>query len=657
MLSRALSFIVLAAIWRSAGACSLATPIEPVAGFVFYGEVLEIVEAPFRPGLTFGIRIAPRLEFRVPERTSDDTYEVYPFGLAADCSSTATTRDDIADRFPLGSIVGVIGVVPNRTPSPGDIDVDVRWSTLFALRPGCDLAVLARRKHDYRGYDVPCGHYRFEANKDIALLETAPPVERLEILSRLAEYQGYVRFLDLLAKYAPDVAAGRRFLAARYGEMANLSCLATQEELDSLEWERRARWGEYCFQDDPYDARPPDTLNLYDAIAHNRLAVVEQFLAEGGDPNEPLRGTPMGWVHPLKVAVLARNEVIALALLRAGADFERSRLDAWTLASTGMANIWDFLLTQSRARLPVALETMGSACLDGYYDVIDVVTRHAFETQAAVVWPDEIVGRCLDRSTDVARLLLERGAPITRYTLSAAAQTGAIDLIRSLLERGADPFERYRASGSAGERIDGFAAIDFLLRSYEYADEAARRRIHYVLHELADGPPPMSGMRVGSLARNAYDELEDHADPVGRLEFAARFGLYDAARELLAENEDLTPEALRTALRAALEGRNPDVARLLLESGMPVGGGALHIAVQTGSAGFVKHLIALGADVDEPVDDRVPLESWLASERRDGEIIQVLVAAGADVCNLVAKFEPDFWSRATVVRAAEDCER
>ena len=222
-----------------------------------------------------------------------------------------TLASEIAQRFAVGSIVGVIGVVPKGTPVPGD--VDVRWSELFAVARGCDFAELAVRRHDCGEFMVPCGKYRFEANKDIALLESAPQEQRLEILGRLTEYLGYVRFLDLLAKYAPDATTGRRLLGLRYGEMAALSCLATQQELEPLEWQQRVRRDEYCMQDDPYDSLPPDTWNLYEAIAHNRIGVVERFLSQGGDPNEPLRGTPMGWVHPLRVAVAGRNEAIVLA--------------------------------------------------------------------------------------------------------------------------------------------------------------------------------------------------------------------------------------------------------------------------------------------------------------------------------------------------------
>ena len=653
MLTRALALcIVLVAASRPASACSLAT-IDPVDGFVFYGEVLAHVEAPFRGGSTFGIEIAPRVEFRVPQRTPSGTYEVYPFGLRGDCTSEATTASDIAARFAVGSIVGVIGVVPEHSPMPGDIEVGS--SVLFALEPGCALAELRSRRYDYEEYKVPCGNYRFEANKDVALLETAPPAERSEILARLAKYQGYVRFLDLLAKYAPDVATGRRLLDLRYPEIASLSCLATRQELEPLEWQRRERWGEYCMQDDPYDSLPPDTWHLYDAIAHNRIDVVEDFLDQGGDPNEPLRGTPMGSVPSLRVAVPARNEEIVLALLRAGANFEQSGLDPWSVSSTGMARAWDFLLTQWPARLPIALETMGSACRGGYYEVVDVLTRHARERGVAIKWRDGIVADCLTTSPDTARLLIERGAPITRSALSAAAMYGSIGMLRHLLERGADPFERYRASGGVGGGTDGFAPIDFVLRSWGQADEPTRQRFRYMLHELAAGPPPKNGEHVEHLVRNVDADLAAYADPAARLAFAARFGLYDEVEKMLAESDAFTPAMLRDAVRAALEGRNPDVARLLLASGAPVGGGTLRIAAELGPAGLVKHLIALGADVDERVDGVSPLEGWLASERRDDEVVQVLVAARANVCDVVSKVEPDFMARGTVLRGATDC--
>jgi ankyrin repeat protein len=642
---------LLSTVWQRAGACSLATPTDPIDGFVLYGEVVAHVEAPFRTGSTFGIEIVPRVEFRVPRRTSDGTYAAYYFGLAPDCRPEATTAEEVAERFKIGSIIAVLGL-PADTAQPGDIDVG-HTGLLHALDPRCDAVALALRKHDYRELDVPCGSYRFEANKDVAMLETASPSERLDILERLAEYQGLVLYLDLLAKYAPEASTGRRLRDQRYGDMITLSCLMTYEEREALEleWQQLARWGEYCIQDDPYDSLPADTWNLYDAIAQNRISVVEDFLSSGGDPGEPLRGTPGGSVYPVWVAIAARNESIALALLRAGADFERSRMDLYSVAMLGMARVMDYLLTQSPARLPSALESIPSACQNGFYDVVDVVIRHAREQSATIAWPDYLIDNCVSNGADSARLLIDQGAPVTRSALWSAARYGSTGMVRHLIAHGADPAERYSDTGRGD--INGFAAIDFALREYEFLDEPARKRVHYVLHELAVGPPPLNGTRVEALARNAYEDLESYADPADRLEFAARFGLYDAVEALLV-GDAFSPDVLRSAVRAALEGRNPDVARLLVASGTPVGGGTLHIAVETGRAGFVKHLLALGADVNERVGDATPLESWLASWR-DDEVLRVLVMAGADLCGTLPKFDPDATYRIGAIRAAAGC--
>lgn len=645
------SGVFFLAAWQSAGACSPAPQNAGVPDrFVFYGEVVEHVEAPYLSGSTWGIRVVPRHAFRIAEPTADGSYTIYPMRTAADCRPVpVSTPDGLRETFRLGSIVGVVGRAPSRSPIPGDIG-----GTLFTVDWRCDVAELARREHDYAELHGPCGRDGFEANKDAVRLETASPSERGAILERLARYRGRIAYLDLLAQHAPSVAIGRDLRDRRYGDFVG-SCLATEQELESFDWELRSRRDEYCTQDDPYDAWPPDEWSLYDAITRNRIAVVDEFLRRGGDPNEPLRGTPMGWVHPLKVALYGGHESIALALLRAGADFERSGTEPVVLSSTGMADVLGFLLTQDPERVGGAIDTIDAACSGAHYDVVDVVTRHARERGLPVADSDTLAS-CIMNSPDSARLLLARGVPATRMALAAAALYGSVGMVRLLLAHGADPAEPFPWNGRVDSDIVGWTAIDFALREYEFKDEPARRRVHHILHEIGSEPPPKSGVRVDGLARDARADLEAHPQADARLAFAASIGLYDAVEELLAEDADaFTPNALRLAMQAALEGRHPDVVRLLLASGAPAGGGALHTAAGTGPAGIVEHLIALGANVDERIDGVTPLEIWLRSARRDPDVLQALLMAGANVCDVVAKLEPDASSRAAALRAADDC--
>jgi hypothetical protein len=624
------------------------TPTEPVGGYVLYGTVVDYVESTFASGSAFGIEVVPSYTFRVPKRTPDGRFEIFPMGLAPDCRPVPLGLTDIEERFELGSVVGVVGAVPDLASTLGNIDFH-RTGILFRVEPGCNLDALERREHDCRELGVPCGHYRFEANKDIARLDAVSQTERVSILERLAAYRGLIAYSDLVGKYLPE-AAGRRLMKLRYGDVMALGCLAPEAALESFDWERRLRWGEYCTQADPYDPTAREATELYTAIASGRTAFVENFIARGGNPNAPLRGTPMGWVYPLNVAVRADSEPIALALLDAGADFERSGLDSYVISAAGMAQVWEFLLSQREDRLQSARETIDAACSHGYFEVVEVLSRHALERNTAPATADALAS-CVMMSPDSARLLIDRGAR-SSSALFAAARFGSVGMVRLLLDHGADPFERY---GSEDATFAGFAAIDFARHEYEFKDESARQRVRYVLHELAAGPPPRSREPAAALAKDAREDLERYAAPAERLAFAARFGLYDSVRELLERSAAFAPADLRRATRAALEGRNPDVARLLLESGAPPDGGALHAAAQTNLAGIVKHLLALGADVNERANGATPLESWLVSKERDYEAIRLLLASGADICEAAATPGTDAWPIGLISQAPADC--
>jgi ankyrin repeat protein len=127
-------------------------------------------------------------------------------------------------------------------------------------------------------------------------------------------------------------------------------------------------------------------------------------------------------------------------------------------------------------------------------------------------------------------------------------------------------------------------------------------------------------------------------------------------QQLLAAT-DASPSTLAAATNAALRAHYPDIARLLLAAGAEPGGGALHTAAQTGPAGIVPHLIALGADVDERIDGLTPIESWYAGERayNDAPVLQALLDAGADGCALLAKLPPHSDGRRALLRARPGC--
>lgn len=636
----AFAVILLLAIWQQpAHGCSLQLSDEFHEGFVFYGVVVAHVESKFEEQAAWGIEVVPQYPFRVPGGRPGDPYDIYPMDLMPDCSQVPTRIGaGIAQQLPVGSVVGVVGRDAAPLGLPGDVATDP-LGVLFTVPPGCDVAVLAGIVHDYRQRDVPCGNYRFEANKDIALLETASFSLRVETLERLAQYDLSLSYAALVAKYLPE-AQGRPLLELRYPRMSDEECarLARSEPIAV----DHARLWERCSQPAPYEAA--DRWRLYDAIRLGRIDEVRSFLAQGGDPNALLRGTPLGYVHPLAVAIRARREEIALALLRAGADFEGSGASFYSLTSAGMARVLDFLLEENPSRIEAELG-LANACEHGHYEIFEVVLRQAAarsfdlgETLAATV------AHCIGiAATDAARMLLERGVEPTDSMLFTAARWSQLGMVRSLLALGVDPRARYRDLGDPGGRYDGAAAIDFAWSEYAYKSPDAQRRAAYVLYELAVvGPPLRSGERLEGIAVSAVAELDRYAEPREKLVAAAGMGVYDVVEDITSSGA-LPREDLTAAARAALEARYPDVARLLVEHGADPGGGTLHLAIRTAQPGIVAYLLERGADPREAIDGQTPLEAWL--ERDDGyasaDVFYRLADAGADVCGFLERAERD----------------
>jgi ankyrin repeat protein len=414
--------------------------------------------------------------------------------------------------------------------------------------------------------------------------------------------------------------------------------------------------------------QPLRTENLFEAIRHGDLDTVERFIQAGGSPNTKVAMDAES-VSLLRLAVIDREEEIALALLDAGAEPSLSGASLITAAANGMDRVIQRLLP---VLIPAQLRDgdlfdtgLVRTADNGYYDVVETYLR--FSKTADYPWDAEL-GRAAVAATiagydDVARLLLEAGAS-SDDLLHVASRFGSPGLVRDLIESGADPTGVLMPPvPSIVERTP----LDFALKRFRdesgyYAQvrPAFQRSsdAEHVLFELlrAGADPGTSGAEqiardgLGELLRLTGDE---------KLVGAARSGFLDVARELLADGSVWTADVLRQAVVTALENDHDDVARFLLESGAPTDGPVLHTAAATSSPGMVRYLLRLGADVSSRIDDQTAVHWWLnKSSTEDPEyILHELIAAGADVCWLVGERDRLPGLSAVILRdSAPECQ-
>lgn len=176
----------------------------------------------------------------------------------------------------------------------------------------------------------------------------------------------------------------------------------------------------------------------------------------GADDNEYLRGRDA--------------EYIFFELLRAGAQTDNAELLA--VARDGLAEIG--------AAPPDTQLTLAA-----HIGFIDVVAE-LLEREAG--WSDQIlreavIAALLSDHDDVARLLLESGAPVDGGVLHAAANASSAGLVRYLLRNGASPTER----------VDGRTPVEAWLENNSAQDP------HYVLHELIVGGADVCWLREREL--------------------------------------------------------------------------------------------------------------------------------------------------------------
>jgi len=229
---------------------------------------------------------------------------------------------------------------------------------------------------------------------------------------------------------------------------------------------------------------------LEDAIAKNDPDAVRNAIASGADPNA--RGSDN--ICPLCMACKQPDMGAATALLDAGGDIDATDNDGrtalWHMANEGNTAACRFLIEAGADRGKWDDDNQPPfeiACWEGHADVI----------QLFLLYDPDIIGKnkgyphihmaCGGKDMDTVRLLLGYGAdvndvdenndtPLHVVMVEWANRPVLPELVRLLLERGADPDSRNRS---------GYSPADILLDPHNKAPQ--KQEIITVFKEYAPG--------------------------------------------------------------------------------------------------------------------------------------------------------------------------
>ena len=231
---------------------------------------------------------------------------------------------------------------------------------------------------------------------------------------------------------------------------------------------------------------------------------------------------------------------------------------------------------------------------------------------------------------EMTELLLESGASMTNETLTLAISSASHEVIRMLLDRGADvngycSYDRdYTTPLAEAIRLQDRETIELLQMSNRFRLDD---RIQFSAAIIA-------ASEVGDIAlvdRLIQLQLEGQprANEMGKaLAIAIRKGQGKAVALLLEAGADLNTSGFgsHTPLREAISQHNAPLVHLLLEEGaLPDGAKELDKAVKWGDLSVVNALILAGADADHVLSAAV--------KSGDQALVQLLLDAGAHVNN------------------------
>ncbi len=324
-----------------------------------------------------------------------------------------------------------------------------------------------------------------------------------------------------------------------------------------------------------------------EACTSEDMLVLELFLKSGIDPNSSGSGD---WT-PLERAVAAGRRGVVQRLLASGAD---PGVGLYRAAARGYGEIVEILLEHGAD--------------------IRAATRENFNGRWAFSFGSPLAVAIAHTHLDVAMRLLERGAPVvseprTRTPLMAAAAMGDGQLIRLLIEKGADP--------NAG-------------------DPGCWTPLHYAVHELR-----LEATKTLLAAGADPNAQPCDADPSGRSP-----SLPGLLLERKVMKYSLSSYPVGIGPIASLEDRRatvPVLLEVLLKNGanantpvgafnrVPIQHALMNLYSKDALEFVVKSLLAHGADPNAVDEKGKTVLMYAAANDHSAAVIPALVEAGADV--------------------------
>jgi ankyrin repeat protein len=215
----------------------------------------------------------------------------------------------------------------------------------------------------------------------------------------------------------------------------------------------------------------PASQSFLDQVFSGDVAAVKASLA--ADPGLAALRTDDSYDHtlpvgstPLHLAVRQGQEEVVSALLEAGAPLEVRN-------GAGRTPLHDALQFDLRMRTPLleagaSLDICHAAFLDHADRVRDLLFEDVSRANETSTGLTPLAWACYGRALNTARLLLELGAKPVHGELLCAAQVGAVEVGRLLLERGLRPDALHRGFNAlhavittpyTGEIIDFIALL------------------------------------------------------------------------------------------------------------------------------------------------------------------------------------------------------